>query len=118
RPQPGSPAVGPAHECASQSSSCPLTFSSTSLNGRNLELAQRLRCRHGAQHGFGLVLALPILCRRVGIRNDTRTGLHVHGAILVEPGADRNRLVGVAGKIEIADRAAVDTATGVLEAVD
>ncbi len=71
-----------------------------------------------AEQRLGLVDAFLLLGLRIGIRHDAGAGLHVHGAVLDQRGAQDDAAVELAGRGKIADRPGVEPALVVLELVD
>ena len=66
----------------------------------------------GRQHGVGLVPALRVFGRRVGVGDQAGASLDVDRAVSNDRGADRDRGVEVAGEVDVADHAAVQARAG------
>src|SRR5262249_36887138 len=77
-----------------------------------------LRLLGRAEQRLGLVDALLLLGLGIGIGDDAGAGLHVHGAVLDQRGAQHDAAVELAGGGEIADRAGIESALLLLELVD
>src|ERR1041385_84932 len=71
-----------------------------------------------AEQRLGLVDAFLLLERRITVSDDAGAGLHIHGAVLDQRGAQHDAGIHLAGRREIADAAGIEPALFLLELVD